>query len=515
MQSAPVAPGARARTFAVSGMTSGKRLTRNALMAVAQVVVSGGVLFLLYRYLLRAIGSDQLGLWSLVLAAASASRIGEIGLTASAVKYTAKYLARGEECKVSEVIQTTAIAIGVMVACVLVAGYPLIAWLLERTVPAGYIPDALAVVPYAMASAWIATLAAVYLSALDGCQRIDLRAQASMLSSVLLLMLAWLLVPRWGLIGLAWAQIGQAVATLLGSWVLLRGEVPSLSLSRRNWNFSRLREMFRYGFNFQVISIFGMLVDPVIKALMTKFGGLTPMAYFEMANRMVAQFRALPIAANQVVVPQVATLHENAPEDIGKVYLDSYRAIFFLALPMYAGLVAVAPLVSELWIGHYEQDFVTYAALVTMAYLINTLAGPAYFVNLGTGHLRWNTWSFVVTAALNGMLGYWLGSALGGTGVVWGYALGTVAGSALVIVGYHRDQGMPFTLMLPAESRALLMACCLGLAATWISFDFLGTLMGPLAQAALSSAACAAVILPMLWVHPLGERIRSGLVFHS
>lgn len=480
-------------------------------MAVAQVVVSGAVLFLLYRYLLRTIGAEQVGVWAVVLATASISKIGEIGLAGSAVKYTAKYLACGDKIKASEVIQTTAIAIGVVLTCVLAAGYPLVVWLLERIVPSPHIPDALAIIPYAMVSTWIGTVAGVYLAGLDGCQRIDLRVLVSMAASALLLGLTWLFVPRHGLVGLAWAQIGQGVLMLCGGWLLLRRELPSLPLIRLKWNSQLFREMFRYGFNFQAITILGMLVDPITKALMTKFGGLGAMAYFDMANRMVAQFRALLVSANQVMVPRVAALHENAPDEIRKVYSDSYRATFFLSLPLYAGVAAVAPLIGELWIGHYENGFVVYAALMAVTYWFNTLVGPAYFVNLGTGALRWNTWSFAMTAVLNVVLGYLFGAIMGGTGVAWGYVIATMAGSSLIVLGYLRDHHMPLATLLPSESKRLLLACCIGLALGWLVFDALGAFAGPLVQAALSAVTCLVVIVPIFWIHPLRESIRSRL----
>jgi len=480
-------------------------------MAVAQVVVSGTVLFLLYRYLLRTIGAEQVGVWAVVLATASISKIGEIGLAGSAVKYTAKFLARGDKIKASEVIQTTAIAIGIVLTCVLVAGYPLVVWLLERIVPSPHIPDALAIIPYAMVSTWIGTVAGVYLAGLDGCQRIDLRVLVSMAASTLLLGLTWLFVPGHGLVGLAWAQIGQGVLMLCGGWLLLRRELPSLPLIRLKWNSQLFREMFRYGFNFQAITILGMLVDPITKALMTKFGGLGAMAYFDMANRMVAQFRALLVAANQVMVPRVAALHENAPDEIRKVYSDSYRATFFLSLPLYAGVAAVAPLIGELWIGHYENGFVVYAVLMAVTYWFNTLVGPAYFVNLGTGSLRWNTWSFAMTAALNAVLGYLLGAIMGGAGVAWGYVIATIAGSSLIVLGYLRDHHMPLATLLPSESKRLLLACCIGLALGWLVFDALGAFAGPLVQAALSAVTCLVVIVPIFWIHPLRASIRSRL----
>jgi O-antigen/teichoic acid export membrane protein len=488
-----------------------KPLIRNALMAVAQVIVSGGVLFLLYRLLLRTIGTELLGVWTIVLATASVSKISEMGFTGSAVKYTAKYMAHGEREKAAEVIQTTVLAISIVLACMLALGYPLIEWLLEKVIPANNWADALAILPYAMASTWVATVAGVYSSGLDGCQRIDMRVQLSMAASLFILGGAWLFVPEYGLVGLAWVQIGQGILMLFGGWILLRRELPSLSLLWPKWNYSLFREMFRYGFNFQVITIFALLVDPITKALMTKFGGLTSTAYFEMANRMVTQFRALLVSANQVMVPQIAKLHENAPEEIRTVYHDSYRAVFFLSLPLYASVIAVAPLVSELWIGHYEQSFIFYVFLIAQAYWINTLVGPAYFVNLGTGLLRWNTWAIVVMALLNIVLGYLLGVAIGGMGVAWGYALAITLGSSQIVLGYHRDYGISLAALFPRESRLLFFACCIGLLACWQAFKLSATFASPLLQALLSLTTSIAVIVPACWVHPLRKKISSRL----
>lgn len=490
---------------------TGNRLTRNAVMAVVQVIVSGGVLFLLYRYLLRTIGSEQMGIWSIVLAAASASRISEMGFSASAVKYTARYIARGEKDKASEVIQTTAITIGVVLACVLVGGYPLIAWLMGKIIPAAHIPNALAILPYALVSVWVGAVAGVFLSGLDGCQRIDLRVLLSMLATVFLLVLTWILVPRHGLIGLAWAQIGQGMLMLLGSWVLLRRELPSLTLLSFNWRYSLFREMFQYGFSFQVISIVGMLFDPTTKALMAKFGGLSSTAYYEMASRMVMQFRLLLVSANQVMVPQVANLHENSPEQIRKAYLDSYRVIFFLSLPLYVGVAAVAPLASELWIGHYEKSFVGYMLFLVAGYWFNTLVGPAYFVNLGTGLLRLNTLSHVAIGILNCVLGYSLGLAFGGGGVVLGYVLALVIGSGLLILGFHRDQHIPLVALFPTESRKFFFVCCAVLLVGWGTFHVLEDFKGMLVKAELILASCTIPVSAAFWMHPMRMKIGSRI----
>lgn len=482
-----------------------ERLVRNAGMSVAQVLVAGGILFLLYRYLLHTIGSEKLGVWAVVLATASASRFGEMGLSGSAVKFTARYISGGEPERAAQVIQTTVVTIGIVLAFVLLAGYPLVVWLLGLIIPAIYSSAVISILPYALMSVWITAIAGVFLSGLDGCQRMDLRAVIAMLSGVTLLGFTWMLVPEFGLIGVAWAQIAQGALMLLASWILLRREMPSLPVFPYRWRFTLFREMLSYGVNFQIISLVGMLFEPMTKALMAKFGGLTLTAYYEMANKMVVQCRALLVSANQVIVPQVAALQESSPEQMRRIYEDTYRVVFFLALPLYAGIAAAAPLVSHLWIGHYEHAFVVYTLLLCVGFGFNTLVGPAYFVNLGAGSLRWNTLSQVAIGILNAFLGFLLGAAFGGEGVVAGYVLALVIGSSLMVIGHHRDNRIPFSILWPAESRRLLLACCLGLSAGWAFRHFLFLVMPErfLASASLTLAICVLVICPAFWSHPL------------
>ena len=253
-----------------------------------------------------------------------------MGFAGSAVKFTAKYIARGEINKASEIIQTTAITIGVTLAGVLAIGYLILTWMMPLFIPVAHTQITMTILPYALVSVWIGSIAGVFSSGLEGCQRVDLRAWMSIVASILLLVLSRLLVPDYGLIGLAWAQIGQGIVMCTGSRLLLLREMPNYSLRLGGWRYSLFREMIHYGANFQITSIFAMLFEPTAKALMAKYGGLNMTAYFEMANRMVIQFRSLLVAANQAVVPRIAALQEREPETVRSTYCESYRIVFSL-----------------------------------------------------------------------------------------------------------------------------------------------------------------------------------------
>ena len=104
--------------------------------------------------------------------------------------------------------------------------------------------------------------------------------------------------------------------------------------------------------NFQIISISTMCYEPVTKVLLSKYGGVSLVGYFEMATRLVQQFRAVIISANQVLVPTIAHLKEKNPEKIQGIYLTSYQLLFYLSIPMYSMIILCSPIISELWIGH-------------------------------------------------------------------------------------------------------------------------------------------------------------------
>jgi O-antigen/teichoic acid export membrane protein len=443
-------------------MIQKRQILTNVGMSILQVIFSGIILFVLYRFLVVTIGIEQLGIWSIVLATTMATQISNLGFSGSVVKFVAKYIARAEFEQVSDVIQTAALSICGFIGLILIIAYPLFQNLLGYIMPAHRLADALSLLPYALFSFWLTTIASIFQASLDGCQRIDLRSLLLMGSSLLYLLLAWLMVPNYKLLGLAYAQILQAGSLLLLSWLLLRRILNFLPIIPYCWNRDLFMEMLFYGTNFQLTSIMAMLFDPITKVLLSKFGNLTMVGYYEMAYRMIIQFRAIIVKANQVLVPVIANLNENTPEYIKKIYKHSYRLLIYLALPFFGGILTAIPLISVLWTGHYEMTFISFALLLTVANFCNILASPAYFANLGTGKLFWNTLAHVVIAVLNVGLGLLMGVFYGGHGVVIASVLALIIGSGIIIIAYHAEYHIPISELLPQENHPIALLSVTG-----------------------------------------------------
>lgn len=488
-----------------------RNITRNAAISVVQTVVSGLVIFLLYRYLIDYLGLEQLGLWSVILASTSVARLSDMGLTGSVVKFVARYRALKDDGQAAEVVQTAAISIALVMGVLALAVYPLLSVILKSTIPAASMSQALSILPWAVFSLWLGSVGGVFQSGLDGCQRMDIRSILMIAGNILYFLAAIWLVPRYGLAGLAIGQAVQALLLMLACWIMLRRELTTLPWLSMRWSKQQFKEMFGYAVNFQISSIAILFFEPITKLLMSRYGGLSSAAYFEMASQLVVRLRALLIAANQALVPAVAEMHETSPEKVQELYLKAYRLLFFVAVPFYAAILIALPIVSVLMIGYNEAQFLLFGGLLAVGWGLNSLTGPAYFINLGTGDLKWNSIAHVLMAILNVVLGLMLGPTLGGLGVAISAMTALVIASAYVVYALHVQHKIPFRTLVPSEHNLLLIVvfCCIALSLLLNSTQLVN--QSSVVSGAINLGVYVLVVGIAMWFHPYKDLLLERL----
>ncbi len=494
-----------------------RQIVLNALSTVAQLIGNAIVLFFLYRFLIHSVGVERLGVWSLLLATTSLVTLANQGFSMSIVKFVAKYAGRESAEDVSLLIQTALITAGVILAAISLALFPAARWALRLLLSPARLPEALAILPFALVSLWFSVLGTIAQAGLAGHELITLCNYIEFAGSLSYLGLALLFVPHYGLVGLAVAQASQAAFALLAAWVLLRRRIPGLPLFPRRWSHALFKEMFGYGAHFQGITICQSLREPVTKALLTKFAGLAATGFYDMASRLVVTLREMIVQSNQVLVPTIANLQERDRAAIPRIYRESYRLLFFLAVPSFAVLVVASPLISTVWIGSYEPIFVRFVALLALGWLVNVLCNPAYVVDLGKGTLRWISVGCAVTAVLNAGVGFLAGKLAGGTAIVATASGSLIVGYLIVLIAYHRETGESYRVLLPAESRASLMLSLIGAV---VLLPLLYSLASrgevPATVMACAVLAFAALLALPAWTHPirrrLFQRLASGIL---
>ncbi len=485
-------------------------LSRNAISNVVQMLFGAIVVFVLYIYINNQLGVEQLGVWSVVLATTSATRLADLGLGGSVTRFIARELARDETERAREIIDTAAITLIVATGVLLPLLYPMMVNVLDLVFFGEHLGIARELLPYAFVSLWLNILAAVYQGGLDGCQRMDLRAAIVSCGQVLLLVLAFVLVPRYGLVGLGVAQVANGVVLLVAGTLTLTRIVPTLSSIPRRWRARTLREMLGYGVNLQATSILMILFDPMAKLLMARYGGAAAAGIFEVANQVVLRVRGMIVAANQAIIPRVAYLTETQPELLATFYKRNVSLLVLATLPLFALVFAWGAGLCSLLIGSHEREFVTVLGMLTLGWAANTFAGPAFFTNMGRGCVGWNVLASATMSVLSGVLGWLLGIRYGMYGVTVAYVTGLIGGSTLLIVAYQRRSGLAWRESVSPEHRGIVGAFLTVVAIGWAWPLHPGA--EDVIQTAVRMVVPAVIMGWAVWVHPLRHECRNWLV---
>jgi O-antigen/teichoic acid export membrane protein len=489
-------------------------LTRNAGFSVAQVVLSSALLFLLYRVLISHLTIAEVGLWSLVMASTSVARLSEFGLGSGVVKFVANDIGAGNRPHAARTIFMAAVLVLGFVSAAAVLLYSIFLALITTTVPSSDVASATALLPYAVAAFVIAALGNVFLSALDGCQRSDVRAMVQLAGSAIQLVAVYLMVPAGGLQSLGWVQVIQASGVMMIAAGAAIVEVRQPARAWFGWSRGRVKALLTYGGGFQLAAVGQLLIEPAVKALLTLFGGLALTGYYEIANRLVLQIRAVIVSAYQVLIPFVAGISADGkvPKDrLAGIFASCHRTILLLVVPYYALALIAIPGILAVWIGEFDETFLIVSVICVIGWTINTLNAPAYFLYVGIGRLHWTIWSHVVIGICNGLLASILGYLFGGLGVLVGAMSALAIGSLVPTAAFFREHGITARAIFPRA--AIWLFCISGSAAAVALMAALYWSGRPdrLAVYLSTLVITSAAILIGLWWHPDSRGLRREL----
>lgn len=386
-----------------------KKTYFNAIVSSVQVIVTGLVLFFIYKFLLKHLGADLLGVWSLIMATSSIANLANFGLTSGLVKFVAEYHALGRDNQLYNLIFTSIVSVMLFLLIAIVGVY----WgghlFLKYFIDNELLPIALSILPFSLISLFFNTLGGVFTSVLEGFQKNYLRHYIYISGLVFFAIFTCILTPKYHILGVVYAQIIQSclILILAGAIVIRYYKIYPSSL-RQLWGWDRLMfsNLMSYGTKFQLVSFSQMFIDPTTKMLLSKYGGIQLVAYYEMANRLISQIRSLIISANQVIIPVIAEAAVKEKERIRSIYIKTFRLILSIEIPLISLLVIFIPLISFIWIGYLENDFMFFLYILSFSTIILTLNGPAYFGILGEGKLNMMAITYILSAVFNILFAY-------------------------------------------------------------------------------------------------------------
>lgn len=416
-----------------------KGINTNIFLTIFQVISSGLVFFFLYKYLYETLGAEKIGLWSLLIGITAISRVGEVGLTGGVVKFISEAVNSKKQDRASKIIQTVLISLFFLVSFLIIISYLPAQNILIFATKQEEILLIKQILPYSFLSIFLMILIGVLGGSLDGVMLMGLKNFMLGLSHIFYLFLVFKLVPIFGLIGVAYSQCTQYFILLILMWVILKREVKTLPILPFEWDFKVIKDMYSYALNFQAISIVAMFFEPLIKIMMSYWGGLTPLGFYEMANKLIVQSRNIIVESSRIVVP--ITAKNNLKEMNTDVHYEFVKKTInittFASFYIFSFLAISMPIISAVWFNFINFNFIYFSFILLIGYFISTLSSPVFLINLGTGHIRQNLYTYLIMASTSIILGNILGFIFEGLGVTYAVSFSLIL-SALYLINWYK-----------------------------------------------------------------------------
>lgn len=450
-------------------MNKGNNILKNALSAIFLVLITAAVYIFLYKYLIGAVGIDQLGVWSLVIATISVGAIANSALCESVIRFVAIYSVKNDWLNVSKVLFTSCYILGVLLSVFLLLIYGASYYILPFVVKNNYLLLARSLLPWGLLGFWINGIATAFLSFFEGMRLAYIKNLVSAASVFLFYAASLFLVPKFGLVGVVYAQVIQSTALLVASAILVFIKLPVISLKPLGFKSDLFRQIMGFSVNLQFVSIITILYEPVTKYFLARYGNISFVGFYEMANRLVLQARSVIISATQILVPNMTIEAEKSPQALNAIYFKVFSIVFSISTYMLAAIIIFLPYISIFWIGHFEPIFIISTIILGIGWYINIFTSPVYFVNYATNSLKINVRGQIITAILNPCLCLLLGIFFGSYFIVAGWAMALTGGAIYIMIASHKKYNINNKAILKPGIKKVLWAVFFA-AAGWIMY---------------------------------------------
>jgi O-antigen/teichoic acid export membrane protein len=411
-------------------------IKRNVAFSVVEVVFTSASLFVVYKLMTIYLPLREIGVWSLVAAATSMARLGDLGVGVGVTRFVAKAVAEDKGSHAAVIVETALISVaGIYILLSIISFVPLY-FVLKFFLSEPQLSQGRQILPLALISFVLGNINGVILSALAGLQRSYVKSIVIALGSLALFASSAILMPFYHLPGVLAAQIFQAVVVLIFSWIALKQIMSALPLLPSRWELRVVKELVSYGSQIQLVNVLVFFYEPLTKMIMSSFGGLEALALFEMANRLVGQTRALIVSANQSLIPAYTDLSIRKLSDMFALFDKNVRYTTISVMICLALFVFAVPATSIILLGRLDENYILISIVLAFGWFLNTLTTPIYFLALGLGKLKYNTISHFVIAIGCAPMAIILGHLFGTIGVVSGATASLVFGTLIVFLSY-------------------------------------------------------------------------------
>lgn len=378
-------------------------IRRNVNTNVIAFFVNIAITFIGYRMVVQQGGTAALGVWSALSAAIFIIRLGDVGMGSSAERYVAMVDATKQPFKARGYLDTALIINSILFIVLACIGWIILSSKIEWIIPnnRNLQFEALNLLPLMLLVFVISNVTNVITSGLRGLHLAYKVAYLSIFGTFLQMIVVILVVPKFGIVGLAIAQLVQNLIVGIISWYIFNRYMRKIE-SNINWLpyfFSKtlLSELFTFSIKAQIVNLVNGFFEPASKFLIGHSAGLSSLGVYEIALKLVQLPRNAIVAGVQSLTPTMTRLLNDDKQHAKSLYSSSVKKVFWYTLAILSIVSITSPITSYLIFNSVKFELCFMVIILTFGFLGNVFGAPAYILGFSSGKLRGNIFSVLIS----------------------------------------------------------------------------------------------------------------------
>jgi O-antigen/teichoic acid export membrane protein len=452
-------------------MNSSSRLSKchvplNALASWSTHAAGIVVAFVVTPIVVRGLGDQRYGIWSLVESVLVYLTLFDFGLTAAVVRYVARFEAIADADRRNRVFSTSLALFGIIGAAIfaIAAALGAVAPYLFR-IPPDLVLEARWMFVLLGLNLGLGLPLGVYLNVLFGLGRYPtasaIRVAYMILGAILTVTVITL---GGGLVALGCLITAMSTAqNLTMAWAVHR-HLHDLRFSTALVDWATYREIRGYSLNAFLAALgtrISFQTDAIVIGMLLNSSAIT---YFAIGSKLIDYSKTLFTSVTGVLTTTFSAMDARGDnEGIRGLMIKGSRYSLWAALPVQVGLIMLGKPFLTLWMGPLYAES-SYPTLVILAIPLALMLPQAMAVRalFGTGRLVWFSRALMVEAAGNLAISVALARPLGIEGVAWGTTIPNLALGVALMVYVCRSFEIGFLeYVREVFVRPLLLACLL------------------------------------------------------
>lgn len=346
----------------------------NKFYSLFQTIIGICSYFFVIRFVINSLGLEFLGIWSLTIGFVSFIRLIDLSGSTSLARLVA--IRQKGSFEQAKCIDTVSIAGLLLFSLLGMLFYFSFSEIIFDNLRSELISLGKKLLLIAVISLPINILSMAQLSALDGLGRADIRSIINIICYLIFIFLGVFLISRYGLIGLAYAQLTQYILSLVLARIKLYKYIESLRLLPIYWSSNIFKNIIGYVLRIQFWSMPMMTLDPLMRIIVSRLYGLEFLGIYELAYKINGHLRALIQGYFNPILPELAAVTSRSKNLAYEMTINYHKNFLYINFLLYSSLVLFSPVLSIFLFGEINEEFIKTQSIICIGWCISTFLLP-------------------------------------------------------------------------------------------------------------------------------------------